>query len=145
MEPSTVRETGLWTHPRISWLAASPDRLVGESMLVEAKTTSRIAAPTPAFVVQVMIQLACTKRYACDLVQYDYQRNKLRIDRIRFDEELFRLIYRQLEHVAAAAADARALGVDPEDAHIVPLEPRDLTDLRNEVSDVLKTHSVQLL
>ena len=145
VEPSYVHETGIWRHPRVSWLAASPDRLMGDSMLIEAKSTSRIAAPSPAFVVQVMIQMACTKRYTCDLVQYDYRKNKLRIDRIRFDDDLFRLIYKQLEQVAAAAADARALGAHHDDAHIAPMEPRDLVDLRDEIGDVLKTHSVQLL
>ena len=145
VEPSSVQESGLWVHPRVSWLAASPDRLLGNTMLIEAKSTARIAAPSPAFVVQIMIQMACTKRYTCDLVQYGYQRNKLRIDRIRFDDDLFRLIYKQLELVAAAAADTRAMGVHYDDAHIVPMEPRDLVDIRDEIEDVLKTHSLQLL
>ena len=44
VEPSSVQESGLWVHPRVSWLAASPDRLLGNTMLIEAKSTARIAA-----------------------------------------------------------------------------------------------------
>ena len=145
LEASDIETTGLWKHPRVQWLAASPDRLLGQSLLLEVKTTSRVGVPTPAFLIQIMIQLACTQRRQCDLAQYDYRTNKLRIDRVRFDMDLFKLLYKHLEQVASAAADARALGTQPDDAHIAPLDRFDYNDLRDEINDTLKTHVDRLL
>ena len=108
-----VRETGLWRHKDVEWLAASPDRLIGDTMLLEVKTTAQVGAPTPAFLIQIMVQLACTQRFSCDLAQFSYKTKQLRIDRVRYDVDLFRLIYQHLSLVAAKAADLRALCADP--------------------------------
>ena len=140
-----VRETGLWRHKDVEWLAASPDRLIGDTMLLEVKTTAQVGAPTPAFLIQIMVQLACTQRFSCDLAQFSYKTKQLRIDRVRYDVDLFRLIYQHLSLVAAKAADARALGTAPDDAYLAPIDFREHRELRGEIQDTLKTHVQRLL
>ena len=140
-----VRETGLWRHPEVQWLAASPDRIVGDSMLLEVKTSTQVGPPTPAFLVQITIQMACTGMKYCDLVQFSYKTKTLRIDRVRYDMDLFTQIYNLLAPVAAKAADLRALGTAPDDAYIGPIDFREHRELRDEIRDTLKTHVRQLL
>ena len=80
-----------------------------------------------------------------NLVQFSYKTKQLRIDRVRYDIDLFRLIYKHLAFVAAKAADARALGTAPEDAHIEPIDSYEHKELREELQDTLKTHVRRLL
>lgn len=66
-------------HPKIAMSGASPDRLVGESGLLEVKcpaTHTHIAtllgAPiTPDYITQMQWQMACTGRLWCDWVSFD--------------------------------------------------------------------------
>lgn len=66
-------------HPKIAMSGASPDRLVGESGLLEVKcpaTHTHIAtllgAPiTPDYITQMQWQMACTERLWCDWVSFD--------------------------------------------------------------------------
>lgn len=123
--------TGLWKHPDVEWLAASPDRIVKDKTLLEVKTTTRVAPPTPAFLIQITIQLACTRMNECDLVQFSYKSKQLRIDKVRYDADVFTKIYELLAPVAASAAEARAAAQLPEPpenkaqdeffAHILPV------------------------
>ena len=69
----------------------------------------------------------------------------LRIDRIRYDIDVFGLIYKLLAPVAAKAADMRALGTAPEDAHIEPIDPHDVKELREELEDTMKTHVERIM
>ena len=140
-----VQTTGLWRHPEVQWLAASPDRIVGDSMLLEVKTSTQVGPPTPAFLVQITIQMACARMTYCDLVQFNYKTKALRIDRVRYDMDLFTQIYKLLAPVAAKAADARALGTAPEDAYIESIDFREHRELRDELRDTLKTHVRRLL
>ena len=114
-------------------------------MLLEAKSVSRVGSPTPAFLIQVTLQLACAQMKQCDLVQFSYNTRQLRIDRVRYDVGLFRMLHKHLEQVAGAAADVHALGTHPDDAHIAPLDRFDYNELRDELSDTLKTHVSRLL
>ena len=69
----------------------------------------------------------------------------LRLDRVRYDMDLFTQIYNLLAPVAAKAADARALGTAPDDAYIAPIDFHEHRELRDEIRDTLKTHVRQLL
>jgi exodeoxyribonuclease (lambda-induced) len=63
--------TGLWVHPDHPWLAASPDRLVGDRGLLEVKCGKNLYPDLPKHVeVQAKIQLACTGRDWCTVWQY---------------------------------------------------------------------------
>lgn len=71
---------GFVHHPSIEWLGASPDGLVGEDGMVEIKcptTTThvrRLMDPEQGvrqYKYQMMLQLACTGRAWCDMVDYD--------------------------------------------------------------------------
>ena len=73
LSTEVVQTTGLWRHPEVEWLAASPDRLIGDTMLLEVKTMAQIGAPTSAFLIQIVIQLACAQRSSCDLAQFSYK------------------------------------------------------------------------
>lgn len=63
-----VTETGFWVHPEFSWLGASPDGLVGENGLLEAKCPSN---GLPELIpthheIQCIVQMACTEREFVD-------------------------------------------------------------------------------
>ena len=90
-------------------------------------------------------QLACAQMNYCDLAQFSYKTKTLRIDRIRYDVDVFGLIYKLLAPVAAKAADMRALGTAPEDAHIEPIDPHDVKELREELEDTMKTHVERIM
>lgn len=66
-------------HQRIAMSGASPDRLVGESGLLEVKSPAThthiatlLGAPiTPDYITQMQWQMACTGRLWCDWVSFD--------------------------------------------------------------------------
>lgn len=66
-------------HPKIAMSGASPDRLVGESGLLEVKcpaththVATLLGAPiTPDYITQMQWQMACTGRLWCDWVSFD--------------------------------------------------------------------------
>lgn len=71
---------GFMHHPTIEWLGASPDGLVGKDGLVEIKCPTsvthvrRLMNPllgVEQYRYQMLLQLACTGRKWCDLVDYD--------------------------------------------------------------------------
>ena len=71
---------GFMHHPTIEWLGASPDGLVGSDGLVEIKCPTsvthvrRLMNPmlgVEQYRYQMLLQLACTGRTWCDLVDYD--------------------------------------------------------------------------
>ena len=74
-----VAPGGIAIHPKIKWLLASPDGLIGEDGLLEAKcpnTTTHIeyilAGIVPAeYQPQMLCQMACTERKFCDFVSFD--------------------------------------------------------------------------
>jgi putative phage-type endonuclease len=64
-------KTGLWIHEEHTWLAASPDRMVCESGLVEVKCGKTPYSEIPdSWWCQCQVQLMCTGRSWCDLVHY---------------------------------------------------------------------------
>lgn len=94
-----VERTGFWLHPTIKWVGVSPDRLVGEKGILEAKcpqTTTHLdyifADKMPAeYVKQVQCQLWVTGREWCDFISFDPrlpQKNQLFVKRVKRDEEL---------------------------------------------------------
>ena len=74
-----VEETGFHSHPTIEAAGASPDGLVGEDGLVEIKCPNTathldtlISETVPGdYVIQMQMQMACTKRAWCDFVSFD--------------------------------------------------------------------------
>jgi putative phage-type endonuclease len=73
--------TGLWIHPEHTWLAASPDRLVGTVGLLEVKCGKTPYTDLPAsWWCQAQVQLICTGRAWCDVTHYiDYLRHTWRV------------------------------------------------------------------
>ena len=105
---SVLQPTGLWVHPEHDWLVASPDRLLGEQGLLEVKRFSRLAKPGPNVLIQVLLQLECTDRRFCDIIQYDGSR--VRVDRVDRDRELQEDLVDLLHPMYEAANAARAGG-----------------------------------
>lgn len=67
----TCEKTGLWIHPDHLWLAASPDRLVGNNGLLEVKCgKTPYDEPPDHWYIQCQVQLACTGRQWCDVIHY---------------------------------------------------------------------------
>jgi hypothetical protein len=79
LEPPDVQKTGVWYHPTIENLAASPDRLVDSDGIMEVKIHSThihfdmlLSQRIPdKDVLQMLTGLACTKREWCDYVSFD--------------------------------------------------------------------------
>ena len=67
-----VSETGLWLHPEISWLAASPDGLVGDEGVLEVKCpVYKIHSEVPKhYMPQVQAEMEMTGRAWCDFVSF---------------------------------------------------------------------------
>jgi putative phage-type endonuclease len=91
--------TGLWVHPDINWLGASPDRLVGEDGLLEIKCPNTTTHLTNIFenrvpseyIKQIQCQLWVTGRQWCDFVSFDPRvgkRNELFVCRVQRDDSL---------------------------------------------------------
>ena len=74
-----VEKTGFWVHPRIAYVGASPDGLVGEDGLIEIKcpnTTTHLEyiwnneVPSE-YLKQMQMQMWITGRQWCDFVSFD--------------------------------------------------------------------------
>lgn|SRR3990167_126174 len=95
----TKRQPGsFFVHPQMWWLAASPDALIGDSGLAEAKCPGTLPTKIPIpHLIQCKIQLACTGRAWCDYFawlrtsedSYDYFLR--RVDRAGIDGIVRRL------------------------------------------------------
>jgi putative phage-type endonuclease len=121
---AALQPTGLWSHPEHTWLVSSPDRLLGEEGLLEVKRFSRLAKPGPNVLIQVLIQLECTGRRFCDIIQYDG--THVRVDRVERDRELQEDLVDLLHPMHEAANAARASG-----SHVAPpLNMRDWEELK---------------
>lgn len=74
-----VMETGVWTHPKLERLIASPDGLVGDDGLLEIKCPNtaqhveflRTGKPDGKYQWQMLAQMSCAERDWCDFVSYD--------------------------------------------------------------------------
>ena len=78
-------------------------------------------------------------------MQFDYKTKQMRIDRIRYDADVFKLLYELLAPFAAAAAYARTAGITPDDAVVESLDRAEQLDLKAELEDMMKTHVSRLL
>ena len=59
-----VEETGFVVHPRLPWLGASPDGLIGADGLGEVKCPGQAPASVPIpHRIQILVQLMCTGRF----------------------------------------------------------------------------------
>lgn len=74
-----VRPVGLAVHPKEKWFCASPDSLVGDDGLMEAKCLNsgnhveiiESGMIPEKFIPQLMAQMSCAERQWCDFVAYD--------------------------------------------------------------------------
>ena len=95
---NVVDNTGLHVHPYISWLAGSPDGLIGTTGLLEVKCPywrkrdgTRIHSEIPAhFYLQMNLCLECTGREWCDFISWAPEGYK--IYRITRDTELHEIL-----------------------------------------------------
>ena len=68
-----TEETGFWVHPEHDWLGASPDRLVGDAGLLEAKCkfSGELWETVPGhYMAQIQGQLVIANRLFCDFVSW---------------------------------------------------------------------------
>ena len=80
VERTPVVATGLHVHPRLPWLAASPDGLVGDAAVLEVKCPYKFrkesdpkwqtAAEQPHYYAQMQVEMACTGRSLCHFWQW---------------------------------------------------------------------------
>lgn len=94
-----VEKTGFWIHPRIKYVGASPDGLVGEEGLIEIKcpnTTTHLEyiwnneVPNE-YLKQMQMQMWITGRQWCDFVSFDPrlpEKNQLFVIRCHRDDPL---------------------------------------------------------
>lgn len=70
-----VLEFGLIPHPEISWLAASPDGITPEGVMIEIKCPYRrkINGVVPLqYYIQVQLQMEATNLEVCDFLEYEF-------------------------------------------------------------------------
>lgn len=91
-----VDEVGMVVHPAHNWLACTPDGLVGDSGLVEAKCPATLKLYPPEYhLAQIQGQLEITDRDWCDYCQWTpYGTALIRIQR---DREWWERAYPVLE------------------------------------------------
>jgi putative phage-type endonuclease len=66
-----VQECGFFVHPTLPFIGASPDGLVGDDGLLETKCPQETQHYIrPAYMIQCLIQLACTERHWCDYLSW---------------------------------------------------------------------------
>lgn len=101
-----VVETGVWSHPKISNLIASPDGLVGDDGLLEIKCPNtaqhveflRTGKPDGKYQWQMLAQMACTERKWCDFVSFDDRMPEpLQMHRVRFEWDEKRILEMETE------------------------------------------------
>lgn len=110
-------------HPTIAMAGCSPDRLVGDVGLVEAKcpaththiATLRGASIDPDYITQMQWQMACTGRQWCDWISYDPRMPvdmQIDVRRVHRDDvriaDLNAAVTRFLAEVDAAISDLTA-------------------------------------
>ena len=81
-----VLPSPLVVHPKYEWLGASPDGLVGDHGMVEIKCPFRAkyTDPSPEYLAQMQLQMACTGRAWCDFVIW---RDDEPLDAARIDHD----------------------------------------------------------
>lgn len=103
-----VTETGMIEHGSIVGFGASPDGLVGDDGLIEIKCPNtsthveflRTGKIDAKYQIQMLVQMACTKREWCDFVSYDDRLpEQLSYKRVRFmrDDERIAEIESEVE------------------------------------------------
>lgn len=101
-----AKPTGFWQHPTIVGAGASPDRLIGQEGLLEAKARTTaihfdllLTHTIPGkYIDQMQFSLACCEREWCDFVSYDPRAPagmELFVQRIYRDEERISTLERQ--------------------------------------------------
>ena len=71
----TVLEFGLLTHPTFDWLAASPDGITSDGIMLEIKCPYRRkinGIPPLYYYIQVMLQLEVANLDYCDFVEFEF-------------------------------------------------------------------------
>lgn len=87
-----VEQTGLWLHGCYTWIAGSPDGLIGEDGILEIKCPYWRQTPhdeVPAdYYIQMLVNMAVTGRKYCDFVSWTME--GMAVHRVEgFDKDLF--------------------------------------------------------
>lgn len=104
-----IAEAGFYDHPEIDMFGASPDGLIDRDGLIETKaptTTTHVAWVTAGVVpeehrLQMLVQLACTRRKWCDFVSYD---PRIKVERLQLLVRRFEPTAAEIEKVEEGAS-----------------------------------------
>lgn len=132
---------GLAVHPKIKWLMASPDGLVGEHGLIECKcpnTSTHLGyilagVVPPDYQPQMLCQMACAERQWCDFVSYDPrlpERLQLFVRRFERDNERIKRMESDVEQFLAEVEEEIAL---LDKSTLIDLDPALETKLRESL------------
>lgn len=85
-----VYEFGLLVHPTHKWLGGSPDGITEDGILVEIKCPKKISTKVPVYYMpQIQLLLEIIDIEECDFIQYNEEKNILKIIRVQRDREWF--------------------------------------------------------
>ncbi len=115
MTNNTVTEVGFIDHPEIKMTGASPDGLIGESVLIEIKCPNSathidtlLGASVPQkYFAQIQWQLECTNRTWCDFVSFDPRMPvnlQMFVKRIGRDDEYIAMLRAEISKFLAELA-----------------------------------------
>lgn len=128
---NTVHPADFVTHPDHDWLGATPDGLIGDDCVLEAKTPWRIARfgkgelksihEYPHYYAQVQYQMYCTGRSLAHFYQWAPSQEKL--ETVSFDPEYIKETLPKLEAFYKAYLMAKEKGLSATDAVLAYTHP----------------------
>ena len=135
---NVVENTGLHVHPHTTWLAGSPDGLIGSEGLLEVKCPynrkaggTRVHKSIPAhYYMQMNLCLECTERAWCDFISWSTDGYK--IYRITRDKELHEALTPY--YLSFFAAMQREASAPP------PLPKKDREEITRLVAESMTAH-----
>jgi putative phage-type endonuclease len=85
-----VHEFGLLVHPEHKWLGGSPDGITEDGILIEIKCPKKISNKVPEYYMpQIQLLLEIIGIEECDFIQYNEEKDLLKIIRVKRDREWF--------------------------------------------------------
>lgn len=87
---SKTHEIGLLVHPEHRWLGGSPDGVTEDGVLVEIKCPKKISTSVPVYYMpQIQLLLEIMELEECDFIQYNEEKDILKIIRVPRDRAWF--------------------------------------------------------
>ena len=85
-----VHEFGLLVHQEHKWLGGSPDGITEDGILIEIKCPKKISSKVPEYYMpQIQLLLEIIGLEECDFIQYNEEKDLLKIIRVQRDREWF--------------------------------------------------------